>query len=68
MVNLKRKLLAGAMTALIASAGVFAQKNNDKQRPPKGDTRVVAGDKRGDRPPQNNNNNSDRNRDKKGKP
>ena len=70
MFNLKRKLLAGAITALIASAGAFAQRDKDKQRPPKGDTRVVAGDKRGEKPPQNSNNNNDRNRggDKKGKP
>ncbi|HZE70231.1 MAG TPA: hypothetical protein VE135_11985 [Pyrinomonadaceae bacterium] len=68
MVNLKRKLLAGAMAALIASAGAFAQRGDDK-RPPKGNNKVVAGDKQ--KPPQNSNNRGggDKNKgDKRGKP
>jgi len=57
------------MMACIVSAGVFAQKGDDK-RPPKGDNKVVAGDKRGEKPPQNNNSQGDKNKggDKKGKP
>ena len=68
MVNLRRKLLAAAMTACIVSAGAFAQ-GGDK-RPPKEPNKVVAGEKRGEKPPQNSNSQGDKNRDKdkKGKP
>ncbi len=66
MVNLKRKVLAAAITAFIASAGAFAQKGDDKQRPPKDDNRVVV--KQKEKPPPNKNNQDKNKGDKKGKP
>ncbi len=67
MVNLKRKILAAAMTAFIASAGAFAQKRDDK-RPPKDDKNKVVVTPKGEKPPPNSNQ-GDRNKgDKKGKP
>ena len=68
MVNLKRKVLAGVITAVIASAGAFAQKGGDDKRPPKGDTQVVVRPKEKDRPPQNNNQGDKNKGDKRGKP
>jgi hypothetical protein len=65
MVNLKRKVLAAAITAFIASAGAFAQKGDDK-RPPKDDNRVVV--KQKEKPPPNKNNQDKNKGDKKGKP
>jgi hypothetical protein len=65
MVNLKRKVLAAAITAFIASAGAFAQKGDDK-RPPKDDNRVVV--KQKEKPPPNKNNQDKNKGDKRGKP
>ena len=68
MLNLKRKLLAGAITAVVALAGAFAQKGGDK-RPPKGDdTRVVVKPKGGERPPPNNNQDNKNKGDRRGRP
>jgi len=70
MVNPKRELLAAVTAICLASAGAFAQKRgDDNKRPPKEPNKVVAGDKRGEKPPQNNNQrDKDRGGDKKGKP
>ena len=67
MVNLKRKLLAGAMTVVIVSAGAFAQKGRDDKRPPKDGPKVVVTPK-GERPPQNNNQGDKNKGDRRGRP
>lgn len=68
MTNLKRKMMAAAMSVLmtgIVSVGAFAQK--DDKRPPKPrDTKVVVESK--GKPPQNSNQGDKRNDGKKGKP
>jgi hypothetical protein len=66
MTNLKRKLLAVAMTCFL-SGGAFAQRRGeDKPRPPKDNTpKVVVQPK--EKPPQNNNQGDKRNDGKKGR-
>jgi hypothetical protein len=65
MVNLKRKLLAGALLLCVPSTGVLAQRGDDK-KPPKGQDKVVVKPK--ERPPSNDNRGGDKNKgDKKGK-
>lgn len=70
MTNLKRKLMAVAMSVVmtgIVSVGAFAQKRGDDKRPPKPpDTKVVVEPK--GKPPQNSNQGDKRNDGKKGKP
>ena len=70
MFDLKQKLVAGGMAALMScvlSVGAFGQKQGETQRPPKPDNRVVVKEKE-PRPPQNNNTPPPRNDDKPGKP
>jgi hypothetical protein len=71
MTKLRRKLLAMAMAVVMtgmASFGVFAQKKDKDNRPPKPpDTKVVA-EQKGKPPPQNTNQGGKRNDGKRGKP
>jgi hypothetical protein len=65
MTNLKRKLIAVALTCFF-STGAFAQKRGDDKRPPKDNTpKVVVQPK--EKPPQNNNQGDKRNDGKKGR-
>ena len=71
MTNLKRKLMAVAMSVVmtgIVSVGAFAQRKGDDKRPPKPpDTKVVVESK--GKPPQNTNQGDHKRNDgKKGKP
>jgi hypothetical protein len=70
MVDLKRKLVAVAMAAVMSGllcGSAFGQKQGD--RPPKQDnTKIVVKEKDPPRPPQNNNTQQPKNDPKKGKP
>ena len=69
MTNLKRKLIAGAMSVVMTgmvSLATFAQKREEK-RPPKPDNTKVVVEQKG-KPPQNTNQGDKRNDGKKGKP
>ncbi len=66
MLNLKRKLLAVAMTLCIASVGAFAQRGQDEKHPKKDPPKVVVQPK--DKPPPNNNRGDKDRGDKRGKP
>ena len=70
MTNLRRKLMAVAMSVVmtgVVSFGAFAQKKGQDKRPDKPrDTKVVVEPK--GKPPQNTNNQGKRNDGKKGKP
>jgi hypothetical protein len=64
MINVKRKLLALAMVTVV-SAGVFAQRGEDKRPKKPPDTKVVVTDKE---KPKNNNQDKPKNSGKRGKP
>jgi hypothetical protein len=68
MFNLKRKLVAAAMMACIASGGVFAQKGEDK-RPKKDTGKIVVKPKGEEKPrPRDDDNRDKRRDDKRGRP